>query len=70
MSMKRGSILRIEVTERLTPVFGGIEAEGAAWAARVAEATEALVEERLLLREDADRPIAAKKVSRDVLAVL
>ncbi len=70
MSMKRGSILRIEVTERLTPVFGGIELEGAAWAAGVAEATEALVEERLLLREDADRPIAAKKVSRDVLAVL
>ena len=28
MSMKRGSILRIEVTERLTPVFGGIELEG------------------------------------------
>ena len=27
MSMKRGSILRIEATERLTPVFGDIELE-------------------------------------------
>jgi hypothetical protein len=42
----------------------------AAWAARVSEAAEALVEERLLLREDADRLIAAVKESRDVLAVL
>jgi hypothetical protein len=28
MSMKRSSILRIEVTERLTPVFGGTEFAG------------------------------------------
>ncbi len=42
----------------------------AAWATRVAEATETLVSQRLLLREDADRLIAASKVSKDVLAVL
>ena len=42
----------------------------AAWAARVGEATEALVTERLLLREDADRLIAAVKITRDVLAIL
>ena len=42
----------------------------AAWAARVAEATEVLVTERLLLREDADRLIAAVQSSKDVLAVL
>jgi hypothetical protein len=42
----------------------------AAWAARVGEATEALVEERLLLREDADRFIVEIRESRDVLAVL
>jgi hypothetical protein len=42
----------------------------AAWAARVAEAAETLVTERLLLREDADRLIAAAKESKDVLAVL
>ena len=42
----------------------------AAWAALVAEATEVLVAERILLREDADRLIAAAKESKDVLAVL
>lgn len=42
----------------------------AAWVARVVDATEALVAERLLLREDADRLIAAVGDSRDVLAVL
>jgi hypothetical protein len=42
----------------------------AAWAARIAEATEALVTERLLLREDADRLVAAARESWDVIAVL
>ena len=42
----------------------------AAWAARVAEATEALIAERLLLREDADRLLAVVRESRDVLALL
>lgn len=40
------------------------------WAARVAEAANALVADRLLLREDADRLIAASAVTRDVLGVL
>ena len=42
----------------------------AAWAARVTAAAEVLVKERLLLREDADKLIAAIAESRDVLAVL
>ena len=42
----------------------------AAWAAKVTAATEDLVTDRLLLREDADRLIAAIGESRDVLAVL
>jgi hypothetical protein len=41
-----------------------------AWAARVIAATEELVRERLVLREDADRLIAAVGESRDVAAVL
>ena len=41
-----------------------------AWAARVIAAVEKLVGERLLLREDADRLIAAARESRDVIAVL
>ncbi len=42
----------------------------AAWAARVIAAAEQLVTERLLLREDADRLIAAARESFDVIAVL
>lgn len=42
----------------------------AAWAARVAEAAEDLVRDRLLLREDADRLIAAARESYDVIDVL
>ncbi len=42
----------------------------AAWAAQVKAATEALVAERLLLREDADRLIVAVGETRDVLSVL
>jgi len=42
----------------------------AAWAERVIAATEALVVDRLLLREDADRLIAAVTDSRDVLPIL
>jgi hypothetical protein len=42
----------------------------AAWAARVITAAEQLVAERLLLREDADRLIAAARESFDVVAVL
>jgi len=41
-----------------------------AWAARVIAAAEQLVAERLLLREDADRLIAAARESRDVMGVL
>lgn len=41
-----------------------------AWAARVIAAAETLVAQRLLLREDADRLIAAARESRDVLGVL
>jgi hypothetical protein len=41
-----------------------------AWVARIVTATEQLVEERLLLREDADRLIAAARESRDVLDIL
>jgi hypothetical protein len=41
-----------------------------AWAARVIAATEQLVAERLLLREDADRLIAAVHESQDVMGVL
>ena len=41
-----------------------------AWAAHVIAATEQLVAERLLLREDADRLIAAARESRDVMGVL
>jgi hypothetical protein len=40
------------------------------WAFRVIAAAERLVGERLLLREDADRLIAAARESRDVLDVL
>ena len=40
------------------------------WALRVAEAAEQLVADRLLLREDADRLIAAARESYDVAAVL
>ena len=42
----------------------------AAWAARVIAAAEQLVAERLLLREDADRLIAAARESRDVMEAL
>jgi Alpha/beta hydrolase domain len=42
----------------------------AAWASQVISATEQLVADRLLLREDADRLIAAARESFDVLAVL
>jgi hypothetical protein len=42
----------------------------AAWAARIIAAAEQLVAERLLLREDADRLIAAARESRDVMGVL
>ncbi len=42
----------------------------AAWAGRVIDAAEKLVAERLLLREDADRLIAAARESRDVMGVL
>jgi hypothetical protein len=45
-------------------------ASHAAWAAQVIAAAEQLVTERLLLREDADRLIAAARESFDVLAVL
>ena len=41
-----------------------------AWAARVIAATEQLVTQRLLLREDADRFIAAVHKSQDVVGVL
>ncbi|HUB16374.1 MAG TPA: alpha/beta hydrolase domain-containing protein [Acetobacteraceae bacterium] len=41
-----------------------------AWAARVTAAAEQLVAERLLLREDADRLIAAARESGDVMDVL
>jgi hypothetical protein len=42
----------------------------AAWAARVIAAVEQLVGERLLLREDADRLIAAARESHDVMGIL
>ncbi|HEX3994503.1 MAG TPA: alpha/beta hydrolase domain-containing protein, partial [Acetobacteraceae bacterium] len=42
----------------------------AAWASQVISATEQLVADRLLLREDADRLIAAARESFDVLAAL
>jgi hypothetical protein len=42
----------------------------AAWAGRVIAAAEQLVAERLLLREDADRLIAAARESRDVMGAL
>ncbi|MSP00565.1 MAG: hypothetical protein EXR07_05880 [Acetobacteraceae bacterium] len=41
-----------------------------AWAAKIIAATEQLVAERLLLREDADRLIAAARTSRDVMDIL
>ncbi len=42
----------------------------AAWAGKVIAAAERLVTERLLLREDADRFIAAARESRDVMDIL
>jgi hypothetical protein len=39
-------------------------------ASRVLDAAEAMVAERLLLREDVDRLAAALRQSRDVMAVL
>ena len=41
-----------------------------AWAARLAEATDRLVAERLLLAEDGDRLVAAARESWNVYEVL
>ena len=60
--MGRAGDPRLSFVER----YGSHEA----WAARVRDAAEALVVERLLLREDADRLIAAVAETRDVLTVL
>ncbi len=73
----QGSFLPFPATEAARAASGdprpSIESRypsHAAWAARVIAAAEQLVTERLLLREDADRLIAAARESWDVMEVL